>query len=275
MKLDIPLHLVVPTVIAWLATVTPGSGVVTAGASSGVGINVEVSAVGLATLDVGPLGTSSGTAPAPYSTSNSVVSVNTSVVLGSVAATDDGDGAINSSASSNVDGLGGARTASGSSTVNGLTIVLVDGVLPADDLLNITATTLGSTSTSTGDFGALGSLGTSVIQDLNITVGGQAIYVNVDSSPAPNTTLVNAGGIIGLTIVLNEQIAGGNGTSSTSLTTNALHVYLSGVNFGGVTGIAGDIVIGNSFSQLAAIPEPSVAALAGLVGLVTLRRRRR
>ncbi|MCW1926164.1 hypothetical protein OKA05_26640 [Luteolibacter arcticus] len=257
-----------------MSAALPCQAVVTFGTSSGTGIDVDVSALSLADLEAGPLGTSSGTAPAMYATTNSVLTVNVSAVLGSGAATDDGDGAINSSANSNVDGFAGTRLASGTSTINGLTVLLVESVLPGD-LLNITATTLGSTSTSSGDFGVLGSVGTSVFQDLNITVGGNAIFVNIDSSPAPNTILLDAGGIIGLTIVLNEQIATGDGISGTGLTTNALHVYLNAVNFGAVSAITGDIVVGQSISGLGAIPEPGIAVMGVLSGMLLMGRRRR
>jgi hypothetical protein len=270
-----PIIRLIPAVILLTSAALPCQAVVTLGTSSGMGLEVDVSALSTASLTVGPLGTSSGSAPAPYSTSNSVLTVNVSAVLGNVAATDDGDGAINTFASSNVDGLAGSRTASGTSTINGLTINLVEGVLLDPDLLNITSTTLGSTSTSTGDYGALGSLGTSVFEDLNITVGGTAVYVNVDSSPAPNTTLIDAGGIVGLTIVLNEQLATGNGIGATGLTTNALHVYLNGVTFNGVSAITGDIVVGQSTSTLSAVPEPATASLGLLVGALALGRRRR
>jgi hypothetical protein len=208
-----------------------------------------------------------------YAMTNSVLTVNVSTVLGNVAATDDGDGAINSSASSNVDGLAGFRTASGTSTINGLNVLLVEGLLPGN-LLDINATTLGSTSTSSGDFGVLGSVGSSVFQDLNITVGGTAVYVDLDSSPAPNTTLLNAGGIIGLTIVLNEQIMTGDGINGTGMTTNALHVYFDAVDFGAASAITGNLVVGQSVSGLGAIPEPGIAMMAVLSGMLLMARRR-
>ena len=270
-----PIIRLIPAVILLAsAAALPCQAVVTLGTSSGMGIDIGISALSVADFDVGPLGTSSGSAPAPYSTGNSVATVNASAVLGNVAATDDGDGAINTSVSSNVNGTGGSRTATGSSTINGLTINLVEGVV-TDDLLNITSTTLGSTSASTGDIGALGSLGTSVFQDLNITVGGTAVYVDLDVSPAPNTILVNAGGVVGLTIVLNEQFATGDGINATGMTTNALHVYLNGVNFNGVSAITGDIVVGQSTSTLQAVPEPATATMGLLLGALALGRRRR
>ncbi|GAA5481019.1 hypothetical protein Hsar01_00224 [Haloferula sargassicola] len=257
-----------------VATLAPTAhAAVTAGTSSGVGIDVGVSALSLVDLDVGPLAQSSGTAPAAYSTTNFVATVNSSVVLGSVAATDDGDGAINTSASSDVDGSSGAKLATSNATVNGLGVTLIPGIVLTPDFLSITSDTITSTSSSSGDFGSLVSTGSAIIENLSITIAGTDLLVGINN-PSPNTVIVDAGGIAGLTIVLNEQIPSGDGISSTGMTTNALRVSLDAITVGAVSGLTGDIVIGQTTSGLAAVPEPAVSLLGGL-GLIGLLRRRR
>lgn len=108
--------------------------------------------------------------------------------------------------------------------------------------------------------------------------------INLESNPAPNTVidLVSAGVtdmalLASLTITLNEQIATGDGSTMTGLTTNAIHIELTALDLEGTTGVVeSDIIIGQSKSSLtAAIPEPGTLGLfAGLPLLALLRRRR-
>ena len=257
----------------------PARAAVLAGTASGTAIDVDINALGLASLGVGPLATAQVSAPAPDSQSGGVLSVNESVVLGSVVAQNGGDNALTASASSNVTGLATTGVSTGSSAVNNLAITVVPAVVPiTPSLLMISSDTISSTSSSSGEFGSLTSTGATVLENLAIEVTG--ISVTIPVNPAPNTELVLAGlgidaGIVaGLSIILNEQIVTGDGSGTTAITTNALRVELDALSLGLVSGVDGDIVIGSSTSSLTAVPEPAVPAFFGLASLLLTRRRR-
>ncbi len=264
-----------------LVMALPAQAAVTAGTASGLGLNVDVSALALVTLGVGPLAQVAVTSPAPDNQSAGVLSVSETVLLGSVVANNGVDNAIVGSALSDVTGVGISGLSEGSATTNNLGITVIPEVLfltPA--FLTLTSTTIGSTSTSSGQFGALGSVGTTVLENLSISVGG--IVIAIAANPAPNTTLdlaasgvTDAGILANLSIILNEQILTGDGSTSTGITTNALRISIGALNFGGVSGLNGDIIVGQSTSTLTAIPEPTVPMALLLAPVALLFRRRR
>lgn len=87
--------------------------------SEGYGLSVDVDAIALS-VDVGPLPVGiSGTAPGPYSDSASVLNVNVDGSVAFVVSSSIEAGAVNASASSNVDGLPGNRDTSASGGIVG------------------------------------------------------------------------------------------------------------------------------------------------------------
>jgi hypothetical protein len=67
------------------------------------------------------------------------------------------------------------------------------------------------------------------------------------TNPPPNTSIdLNALGIAGVTLVLNEQTRDGDGVHSLSLGTNAIHL---GLNIAGL--VTGDVVIAHSEVSMA------------------------
>jgi hypothetical protein len=133
------------------------------------------------------------------------------------------------------------------STVNGLNIL--------NSL--ITATTIVSHATS--DFN--GTIATSTgtgSQITNLMIAGQPV---VTASVAPNTVLsvsanisVNVGGLplnlpVSGTVTLNEQIRGGNGTTTASITVNQLHVNVSG-SVAGFINLSVNIIIASASSGI-------------------------
>ncbi|WFB37122.1 hypothetical protein P3T73_05040 [Kiritimatiellota bacterium B12222] len=257
---------------------------VISGSSSGTGLDIDVTAAGLLTVDIGPFAQSSGSAPSAYDLDNEFLGVDVDVGILVVEVAHVGADTINTTASSTVDGSTGSKNAIGSSTVSGVDVTLipaVDQIFPLpdfNDLLSITATTIGSTSTSSGDYGSLGSVGTSVLENLDIKVDGVSLVLDAD--PEPNTSvIVDAGGIAGLDIYLNEQIAIGDGITSSGIRTNALRIELDAITFGLVSALDSNIIIGQSES-LIVVPELSTlgltsVALAAAMGLCFLPKRRR
>ena len=65
-------------------------------------------------------------------------------------------------------------------------------------------------------------------------------------NPPPNTTVdLNPLGILGATLILNEQTTGGNGIDMASLTSNALHLTLNVIGL-----ITADVVVAHSEGKL-------------------------
>jgi hypothetical protein len=86
-----------------------------------------------------------------------------------------------------------------------------------------------------------------VLDDLQIKILGITVP-DLPSNPPPNTSIdLAALGIADASLVLNEQTASGDGTTSGGLATNALHLSLDAV--GGL--ISADVVIAHGDSLLA------------------------
>ena len=189
----------------------------------------------------GPLPTVAGTAPPSYNNNNSAASALVSSALtGQILQT----GLLTVNAASSVPG---SDTASASATVNNLEIDIV-GNLP---LLTIDATTVQSTANISGTCGSsLTATGTTTIE--NATVGGSlGVGLSISLNPPPNTVLLD---LLGIRVVLNEQILAGDGVNSRSLTVNAIHITLDIIQpvlfLLGIDVLSGDIIISHSQAQL-------------------------
>ena len=223
------------------------------GSSSAYGTSVNLSlkppllpAVGIA---AGPLATVSGSAPPPYTLSDSVASVLVSApALGTLVAT----GVIDVDASSDVPN---GPTTDASAVVHDLGLNVV-GLL---SVLSIDADTVQSTATVQGTCGiALNASGTTNI--VNAVVGGsKGAGLSIAANPAPNTELLN---VAGIRVVLNEQIPSGNGVTTAGITVRAIHVVLANLSLGTIGGLTGDIVIGESVASVncAAVYTPTRTA---------------
>ena len=172
----------------------------------------------------------------------------------------------------------GTASASVNQLATGLSTKLV--LVPAVNIFSIGATTVQSTSSVFGN-GTLSVAGSSHIEGLTVSglaLGGLVIDGSAFVDPLPNTILVN---LLGLRVILNEQLVSGNGSATLGLVTNAIHVYFDSFAVGSGV-LNGDIVVADSAADIsggaiAALPEPAVwiQMLAGfvLVG-VGIRGRR-
>jgi len=250
--------------------------------SSAYGISANLSVLGLVNANLGPVGAVAGSAPPAYDKSGSVVSVNQNLSLLATGLLNAGEhigtGLVTTTASSPYPAIASGNA---SATIDGLSTALTTQVLlaPVLTLLGVSANTIQSTS-GVSAAGGLNAFGTSTIEGLTVTglsLGLLRIDGGLFINPDPNTVLVD---ILGLRIVLNEQVLGGNGVTDLSLATNALHISFD--NFALGTGLlSGDVIVGHSQAAItdyvAPVPEPATWAMMiggfGLIG-VSLRRRR-
>lgn len=232
-----------------------------------------------------PQAATSGAAAPGYDATNTVASLSADIDLGLLTVIRAGLGVDTGLLSSRSQANGGPTSGSGRSQVDDLGVNLFTrtSVLPAVTTLGITADTITSTTSVTvvGTDAVLSgravfeNLDLNLLSLLNFSLGANAEVV-------PNFTLFNG---LGLKIVLNEQIIGGNGTTEKSLTTNALRISFVDYLLGGRL-LTGDLIVGNSFAGIEidpteppapGVPEPGVwlqmIAGFGLVGVVVRRRR--
>lgn len=281
------------------------------GVDANVGLSATVGGVGVnATLSAGPFPTASGAAPPAFNNTNSAASASASASIGGLGVVGSlSTSILNVNAQSNVDGTAGAKTTSASATVNDLAVSLSTGNPLFPSLLNLGATIVQSTAQVSGNFGALTPTGTTTI--LGAGVGGSAslsvLGVDITAlvfgagsvNPAPNTTVtindftLGGPGVLtgSITVVLNEQIVTGNGSSTSGITVNAIDITFNNFSsavFGPIT-LSGNILVSQSQAgQTAApggggggaqpVPEPSSLALGavmGVAGVVARFKRRR
>jgi hypothetical protein len=232
---------------------------------------------------IDPYPVASGTAPAPFSDTESAASVDLSAgpVAGGSLVTFR-SGLLEEVATSNVDGLPGPRTTAASGSINDLALSVFSTAAPG---IEITADTLVTSSVVTGDFGSLTAAGSLTVTNLQIRAYG-VLLATIQGAIAPNTMVDLGAAFVGASLILNEQILSGDGISSLALTVNAVDLRLTDTAFLGFTGpVNGQVIVEHSFAeqtarpvQAQAVPEASTVVLAGVVGVIGLgygwRRRR-
>jgi len=265
------------------------------GASDAYGLGANLSILNVVSVSAGPFGEVSGTAPGAYITSNTVLSVDENLGLVSNILGDYMQGlhtgVIETNASSDIPG---ATQAAAGATINDLNLGLMFAPsLPILDplaILGLSADTIVSSS-EVMDAGGLMAVGDTRIEGLGLSSGvlsllGVDLGLAVD--PGANTTLVD---LLGLKIVLNEQITNDVGGNGLGLETNAIHISFD--DFGlSVLGLGagllnGDVYVGHTYAEVALladpgtpvndVPEPAALGLfgVGLLGLgYGLRRHR-
>jgi uncharacterized repeat protein (TIGR01451 family) len=224
----------------------------TTAASSSYGEAVNLSAVpilgGGVTVTSGPVPQVGGTAPGPYTQSTSLASVAASSSLtGPILST----GVINVSASSPVPAT---NQAAASAEVDNPSLGIVGNL----QLLTLSASQISSSAQIAGTCGtALTTTGSSQLTGAKL--GGALASGTVNATPAANTELLN---ILGIRIVLNEQTVAGDGVTTSSLTVNAVHVYIANALLTGLGVLSGDVVIAHSQASLDCNGLPNTADLS-------------
>jgi len=213
----------------------------TTGNSSSFGAFADLTLVPLIgpgiNIDLGPVSTASGNAPPDYSDADTVLSTGLSTgQTGNILST----GVLATSASSVI----ANDNTSADATVDNLSLSIVGAL----QLLSIGADTVVSTADVSGDCGtgSLTATGATTIE--NASAGGTlGLGLTIASSPSPNFELIN---LLGIRVVLNEQIVTGDGVTSRGITVNAIHVDLTNTVLSLIGVLSGDIIIAQSQAQV-------------------------
>jgi len=132
----------------------------------------------------------------------------------------------------------GPTTASAQSSATVEQVNLLNGVVAAQLVVAMSSSTAdGSTATSTSEGSTL----------IGLSINGSP---PTDVTPPPNTRISIPGGV---TVILNEQIASGDGVHTSALTVNMIHVVLNDPLTGTITG---DIIVASAHSDVNFVPAP-------------------
>ena len=194
-------------------------------------------------ISSGPLPQVSGNAPPAYAktatqTSVSVSTSQTGQILGS------GPIVVNAASS-----FPASPQAQADATVNNPTLGL-------GGLLSLSGGIVYASAVISGTCGSsLSAVGT--VNLTGVSAGGTlGLSLSIPTNPTPNTVLLN---LAGITVILNEQQLSGNGTTTRTLTVNAIHVSVQNELLNLLGALSGDIVIGSAHAnvQCGATPPPS------------------
>lgn len=136
---------------------------------------------------------------------------------------------------------------SSNATVHDLGISLV----PVAPLLTLHADEVRSSAAIGGACGsALTATGSTTL--VNAGAGGTlGLGLHVGASVPPNTVLLD---LLGVRVVLNEQVTGGDGVTSRSIGVNAIHVSVQNALLSPLGRLTGDIVIAHSEASVVCPP---------------------
>lgn len=215
---------------------------VTAGSAYGEQISLKLQTL-LATVQAssGPLSSVSA-AGSPFNQSASALSVN--VGLGS-AGTVLHTGLLLSHTDSS-----SPSQVSSNATVHDLGISLV----PPVPLLTLNADEVRSSAVIGGTCGShLTATGSTAL--VNAGIGGAlGLGLRIGADIAPNTVLLD---LLGVRVVLNEQVVGGDGATSRSIVVNAIHISVKNTLLQTLAKLNGDVVISHSEARVVcAAPSP-------------------
>ena len=285
----LPIRLLT-AVLPVLAFVQPqAASAITVISSSAYGLFSDVRVASTVGVTVGPLAPASGQTPSGYNNSNTVLSADASVDLGAVALVTAGldlsTGVLTSNASANGTLTCCATNGQGTATVNGLSLSLFTdtAITQPISIIGLTGDTLVSQS-SVARVGNMAVIaGSSNFTNLDLNVAGLLNFsLGANASALPNTVLLD---LLGLRIVLNEQLSTVTSDFDKSITTNAVHISFNDYLVGGRL-LRGNVIVAHSEARIVVdptdgippLPEPAVwmqlIAGFGLTGAVLRRRQR-
>ena len=197
-------------------------------------------------INAGPISTAAGSGTSAYTDTDSVASLTVS------------NGATGQILSTSVLAVEAAATvpgtdaASADASVEDLDLDVVANL--ALSLLSISAESVASTADVTGVCGvSLNASGSTLLT--NPSASSLGVGIAVSSSPAPNTIILNA---LGIVATLNRQVVSGDGVLSRSIAVDAVHVQISNALLSALIGhLTGTIVIAHSEASLTCPPATS------------------
>jgi uncharacterized repeat protein (TIGR01451 family) len=142
---------------------------------------------------------------------------------------------------------------SSNATVHDLGISL----LPVVPLLTLHSDEVRSNAVIGGTCGsALSATGSTTL--VNAGIGGTlGLGLHIGASVPPNTVLLN---LLGVRVVLNEQIVGGDGVTSRAISVNAIHISVQNSLLGPLGRLTSNIVIAHSEAQVVCAAPPAPKA---------------
>jgi len=135
----------------------------------------------------------------------------------------------------------GPSTASAQSSASVESVNLLNGLVTARIVVAMSSSIAdGSTATSTSEGSTL----------IGLSISGSS---PTDVTPSPNTRISIPGG----TVILNEQIASGDGVHTSALTVNTIHIVLNDLLTGTITV---DIIVASAHSDVNFVPAPKAGS---------------
>jgi hypothetical protein len=131
----------------------------------------------------------------------------------------------------------------GPSTASAQSSATVEAVNLLNSLITARLVVAMSSSMAYGSTATSSSEGSTI---LGLSINGSP---PADVTPSPNTRI----SLPGVTVILNEQIASGDGVHTSALTVNMIHVVLNDPLTGAITG---DIVVSSAHSDVNFVPAP-------------------
>jgi hypothetical protein len=278
-----------------LSLATTGAALMCMSASSQAGIisssfgnalHIDLQILELSPLAI-DLGNANGTAPSGYDATNSLIGQDLILPTQDPRVSGTVDIFSGSASSTLENSTIGDFTTIGSSTIEDLSLTLLQNFLPVLDFINISNTTLSSTSkvdaSSSSDGYMFSTAGSSVVESINISILGNDITASVmDGSPIMNNvTLFDA---LGLGVFLNEATTSCTQSFCTeersalriSFDSFSVQNYVTEILQQDFLGddvlISGNIILASS-QATTQVSEPSAALLLAL-GLGLIGRRR-
>jgi len=251
----VPRSVCLVTLFAWQVVHGAETPVSTA-SSSASGASISLSVAGLVETNSGNVGQSSGSAPAPYSVTQTAIPLDVDagvLVLNLVSS----DGTINTSASSDVNGGAGSKTTAASSQVTNLSLDVAE-VLGGDPLVTLSVPASTTNVTVAGQTGSFTSNSSVSLTGMTLEVLGASIDlsgINLANVPANTGVDLGSNAVAGLSIILNETQTVGTASGGYTTTTNAIRIKLNAVNLGLINVLNGDIIIGHADAKQGSDPD--------------------
>lgn len=198
-----------------------------------VNLSAQVLGIGLVNLDVGPAPHTQASGSTPYSESDQIIGLEAGTILNLLTAS---AGVLTTDVA--FDGHDGFSTSVGQ----------VEGLDVGVSILNLLGLTLGADSVTgvasiEGRCGNLAAEGGTELVGAFLAVGGAGI-IDLPVNPPPNTVVDVLGllGVVGIELILNEQIVTGNGVTHMSMLTNAIRLSIN-ISVPLVGSVGGSVIV--------------------------------